>query len=444
MSERIEMKIGQFLNFAMKIRNRLPLFLQGITVGILNEIHFLVFRLKYITRSDKNAPNPSKIYWLSPERIVYHTNYIENKSMEKAPLRDRVFGPKMRGKVIDGNWDLTNYRFTDLEVFDSYKKRLVEGSEWRETKFYEMILKQIESGKFPYLIRNQVDLDKRCKYLDSLYVSIKTNGYNLNNRSDNDKNTGYDEIDVNIGRNGEYLFQNGAHRLSIAKILGIKYVPVLVFVRHKKWQKFRDFVISYAQTLPRAKMYQPIVHPDLSDIPYDLEDHNCQDLMRAIKHHLKKESGTMLDIGANLGYFCHKFENLGYQCWAVEQDPVTFEILRKIRIAEAKKFEVINKSIFEVDSVKKMKFDVILALNIFHHFLKEEKTFLQLKQLLRNLDTEEMFFEAHQYHEEQMRDAYMNFTGPEFVDFILKNTSLVKSEVIYTAKNGRVVFKLSK
>jgi len=43
-----------------------------------------------------------------------------------------------------------------------------------------------------------------------------------------------------------------------------------------------------------------------------------------------------------------------------------------------------------------------------------------------------------------MRDAYMNFTGPEFVDFILKNTSLVKSEVIYTAKNGRVVFKLSK
>jgi 2-polyprenyl-3-methyl-5-hydroxy-6-metoxy-1,4-benzoquinol methylase len=306
-----------------------------------------------------------------------------------------------------------------------------------------MVFERIKSGKSSWGIRNEVDFDKRCKYLDLLYAAIKTNGYILN-RFGNDKDTGYDEIDVNIGRNGEYLFQNGVHRLSVAKILGIKCVPVMVFVRHKKWQEFRNYVISYAQKQPRAKLYQPIVHPDLSDIPYDLEDHNCQDLMEAIQHHLGKNKGTLLDIGANVGYFCHKFEDLGYHCFAVEQDLASFEILRKIRTAEGKKFEVINKSIFDVDRLEDLKFDVVLALNIFHHFLKRKQTFLQLKQLLKNLNMDVMFFEAHLYHEEQMKDAYVNFTEAEFIDFLITNTSLTKSEVIYSAKNGRAVFKLSK
>jgi hypothetical protein len=130
-------------------------------------------------------------------------------------------------------------------------------------------------------------------------------------------------------------------------------VPVTVFVRHKKWQEFREFVISYAQQQTGGKLYQSIVHPDLADIPYDLQDHNCQDLMEAIKRHLGQKRGVMLDIGANLGFFCPKFEDLGYHCCAIEQDPATFRILEKIRIAENKKFEVINKSIFEAEFIKK-------------------------------------------------------------------------------------------
>ena len=437
------MNSAQLWIFALKIKDRLPLSLQSITFRIMQEVRFLIFKMKLRTGFNNNIPNPARVYWVSPNRIVYHTNFLKNKSFETTSFHSRVFGPEMRGKVVDGDWDVTNYRFSDLGVFDAFKKRVIEGLEWRDTLFFKKVLKQIESGKSFWGVNNKTDFDKRCRYLDSLYKSIKNNGYLLN-RYVNNKTSGYDEIDVNIGRNGEYLFQNGAHRLSIAKILGLKQIPIMVFVRHKKWQEFREFIISYAKREKRAKLYQPIVHPDLSDIPYDLEDHNCQELMEVIKRNLGKERGRMLDIGANVGYFCHKFEDLGYHCWAVEQDLGSFQILKKIRNAEGKKFIAINKSIFEVDSVKKVKFDVVLALNIFHHFLKGKQTFIQLKQFLRNIDTDEMFFEAHRYYEDQMKDAYMNFTEPEFIDFLLKHTSLTKSEVIYSAKNGRTVFKLSK
>ena len=92
----------------------------------------------------------------------------------------------------------------------------------------------------------------------------------------------------------------------------------------------------------------------------------------------------------------------------------------------------------------KVNYFETLALNIFHHFLKRKTEFIQLKDLLKNLKMDELFFESHRWQEDQMKDAYVNYTETEFVDFLLRHTSLNKSEVIYTAKNGRKVFKLSK
>ena len=414
--------------------------MQNFVLKIIIEVRFFIFKIKLKHNVDKSIPNPEKVYWISPKKIIYHTNYVENKNAEAIPFRDRVFDTKkMRGKVVDGNWDKTNYKFTDLDIYKAFKKRIEKGVEWQDTKFYKRVLRQVESGRVIWACKNKDDLDKRCKHLDSLYQGIKNKGYRLN-RNIYDKNAEYDEIDVNIGRNGEYLFQNGRHRLAIAKILGIKYVPVMVMVRHKKWWEFRKFVISYAQQIG-GKLYQPIAHPDLADIPFH---HICQDRLEAVIRHLGKKRGRMLDIGANLGFFCHKFEDLGYQCYAIEPDPATFRILKKIKIAENKKFKTINKSIFEVEFIRNMKFDVVLALNIFHHFLKRKTSFFQLKDLLKNLETDEMFFEPHLYQEDQMKDAYVNYTETEFVDFLLRHTSLNESKLIYTARDGRHTFKLSK
>ena len=431
------MNFKELTAFVKRQVEKLPIGIQKIVFGTATKVRYFVFALKLTLIPHRGIPNPARIYWISPDRIVYHTNYLKNSAPKAKSFAERVFDSKtMRGTVVGGNWDITPYKFTDLIVYKSFKKRIEDHAEWKDTEFYKVILELAESGLYFWGIKSKDDLDKRCEYFDSLIGSIKNDGYRFNR---------YDEIDVNIGRNGEYLFQNGVHRLSIAKILGIKSVPVMVFVRHKKWQKFREFVVSYAKQQKRGRLYQPIVHPDLADIPYyDLEGHNCEDIMRAIKLHLGPEKGVMLDIGANIGFFCHKFEDLGYHCYAVEKGPITFRILEKIKIAENKKFEVINKSIFNVEFIKKMKFNVVLALNIFHHFLKTKTDFIKLKDLLKNLEMDQMFFEAHRYADTQMKNAFINYTQPEFVDFILQHTSLNKSEVVYTAKNGRIIFKLSK
>ena len=440
------MNLKEITSLILDVIDKLPTALQKFVFKTITEIRFLKFRTKLAYFRDRNIRNPSRIYWISPKRIILHTNYLKSENAEKLPFSKRVFPPNMRGKVVDGNWDITNWGFTDLSVYKSFKKRIEEGREWQDTEFYKDVLGAVESGRFPWDIKNRDDLDNRCKYLDSLYESIRNNGFSLNRGICDKNSTGpYDEIDVNIGRNGEYLFQNGVHRLSIAKILGIKHVPVMVFVRHKKWQDFREFVLSYAKQQRKGKLYQPIIHPDLLDIPYDLYAHNCYDLVKVISRHLgEKKGGIMLDMGANIGFFCHKFEDLGYHCFAVEIDPVIVKILEKIRIAENKKFVVIKESILDVKFPKETKFDVVLALNIFHHFLKRKTEFVKLKELLKNLEMDVLFFEPHRYQEEQMKGAYKNFTPTEFVDFILQNTSLTKSEVIYSTKNGRSVFKLSK
>ena len=368
---------------------------------------------------------------------------MKNKNGKKIPYYDRSFGDKkMRGKVVDGDWDVPKQKFIELDIYKALERRINEKAKWQDTKFYTKVCKQVESGRSIYGIKNINELNKRCEHLDSLYESIKK-GYRCN-RNIQSKNAEYDEVEINIGRNGEYLFQNGVHRLGIAKILGIKSVPVMVFVRHKKWQEFREFVISYAQRMGTCignKLYQPIVHPDLDDIPYL---HGCQNRLNSIIPQLGEKKGTMLDIGANLGFFCHKFSDLGYQCYAIEQDSDTFYILEKIRIAEKQKFKAINKSIFDVELIKTMKFDVVLALNIFHHFLKRKKHFFNLKIFLKKLKTYELIFEPHQHHEKQMNGAYVNFTETEFIDFLLRHTSLNESKLIHTAKYGRHIFKLYK
>ncbi len=349
----------------------------------------------------------------------------------------------MRGKIVGGNWDLGDYNFEDLDVFQAFKMRLRDVVEWKDTAFYSRVLKQAESGRFVWNIKNKHDLDQRCQALDDLYSSIKNEGYQLNY----DKFTkaiNYDEIDVNIGRNGEYLFQNGVHRLSIAKILGIEKIPVTVLVRHKNWIDFRTNLLEYSKQQNSKKLYQPPIHPDLDDIPFNQETHDWLHLMEAVEKNLITKKGVMLDIGANLAFFCHKFEDIGFSCIAVETDPITCQMAEKIRIAENKKFKIINKSILDLENLKSKQFDVVLALNIFHHFLKKQDTFYQFKNFLKNLKTTELFFEPHTHNERQMKNAYINYNEQEFVNFILANSCLNKVKLIFSEPSGRHVYHLSK
>lgn len=88
--------------------------------------------------------------------------------------------------------------------------------------------------------------------------------------------------------------------------------------------------------------------------------------------------------------------------------------------------------------------------------VEQKKELNQLRQILQVFDSYHLkgtflfsalnvkFPCAREYQEDQMKDAYVNYTETEFVDFLLRHTSLDESKLICTAKDGRHIFKLSK
>jgi len=116
--------------------------------------------------------------------------------------------------------------------------------------------------------------------LESVYFSIQKNGFIENN----EKNY----LSINIGRNGELILNNEIHLLVFYKLLGFAEIPVKIIVRHLDWIRFKNEVISYALDNKKRKIYAPIYHVDLADIP---SVHKGR--FEKIKPFVSKESKTL-------------------------------------------------------------------------------------------------------------------------------------------------------
>jgi len=307
-------------------------------------------------------------------------------------------------------------------------------------------MNEISNGIRKWDCRNRKELEERLKKIESLYYQIKRNGYKSKKELFSPKGwierlkkptTILDDISVVISRDGELLFFDGRHRLSIAKLLNLPKITVRIIARHKEWMDFRKKIILFAQTKKEGKLYQPFTHPDLRDIPYQ----HGELRFNIIKKNLSISQGTLLDIGANFGYFCHKFEDEGFDCYALEEDRRCVYFLRKLKKAEDRNFKIIPESIFEYKKNQELKFDVVFALNIFHHFLETKNTYLNFIKLLRRLKVKELFFEAHKLSGRRKR--YREYNPEQFVDFIINNSHLDKAEFIGRAEDGRPLYKFT-
>lgn len=345
-----------------------------------------------------------------------------------------------RGKVLSGDWDRELKEFEDLEVFRSLCAHFRDGVAWNETKFYEMKVNEVESGNVKWGCKSREDLDERFRGLDALFVDIRDNGFK-NQEETTDKADSpyklYDEVSVCIGRDGEMLFDDGRHRLSISKILGLTEIPVQVTVRHQEWSDFRNDIMAYASHND-GKVYAPLLHPDLSHIP----SAHGHERFEMILENLPVKSGNVLDIGSHWGYFSHRFEEAGFTPFAVEANEGFLPFIEKLKKANNRQFEIVKKSIFDFRG--KSDFAVVLGLNIFHHFLKTEELYNQLLELLGRLNMEVMYLGTHHAGEGQMVGSFRNLEPTEFVDFIIEHSCLTQSKLIGKSKDGRDLYLLTK
>ena len=224
-------------------------------------------------RYSRNA-DPFKILWIDPTTVEFVTG--------RDPFPGR-FQWQQIGLVRGGDWDNTTTRFDDLPTVQGLYSRYQNGREWNETAFIHQLKRQIESDlEDPdwRRVRSHSDLEKACKKVDDLFARINEEGYKTTSQLlEEDKNAlcyrslpnhllQYDEVAVDIGRDGEFLFVDGRHRLAIAKILGLDEIPVRVSTRHAEWQRVRERIGDTAD--PRTELPSEVTrhldHPDLADL----------------------------------------------------------------------------------------------------------------------------------------------------------------------------------
>jgi len=208
-------------------------------------------------------PDPFKILWISPDRI----QKVSLASFHK--WRDA-------GRVCAGDWDQRVKPFAEMRVYQSLRKRFVCGLPWEETEIYSWSLDRIGQGKRGWqMCTTQSELDNRCSKVDELYNRMQNEGYLswqdltgrdvegvLKNRRFGTHKT---DVAVHIGRNGEFLFADGRHRLAIAKLLDIETVAVRVVVRHREWQTQRETAAYNYKNENKTVMDYPN-HEDLQTV----------------------------------------------------------------------------------------------------------------------------------------------------------------------------------
>ncbi len=274
---------------------------------------------------------PDRLLWVSPSDIV-HCDALDFDA-----LRNRG-----HGWVFDGEWDALGNFFTADPRYRSVKDVLVFGSRWQETEAYAQALADLEKGLPHRHCWTTEELDQRYDALDDVVETIRSEGYltqrELFRRRTPAAQLGRgDEISVSIGRHGDILYHDGAHRLAIAKLLGVDLLPVEVVVRHSGWMEIRWRIERHA-TAHGGRVPQPLLHPDLNDIP---ATEGCEARLQALLEALPG-TRTVLDLAPGWGFFCQRLESEGVSCTALEPSPDAAGFLTTLRRAGNRAFDILT------------------------------------------------------------------------------------------------------
>jgi len=295
----------------------------------------------------------------------------------------------------------------------------------------------INNGIIKARAKNKEELDKTFRFYDLLFTEIKKNSFisffnSKFSKRQIDVWEFINNISVHIGRNGHFLITDGRHRVSIAKILNIPKIPAIIIARHEKWINFRRNLNYFIKKYQGGKLYQPLIHPDLLNLPFKYRGIS----FNTIKQNLSSSQGKLLDIGANFGYFCHKFEDEGFDCYAVEPNLMHVYFMRKLKKAENKRFKIIPQSIFEYQKGKDLVFEVVLALNGFNMYLKSENHRRNLINFLKSLKTKELILKISQSKRKKTKKYFRSFSNDQLLAFVLNNSCLNNVRLIEKLKDG--------
>jgi hypothetical protein len=369
------------------------------------------------------------LLWVDPLKI--------NLVYGREDVRDIA---RCAGEVRDGDWDRPARKpFTDEAVFRALVEFLVLGRPWDTTKFFARVSAEIESGRTKFGCTTVDEFRRRGADVRRLYHAIREHGYR--SQGELGSRRAHDEVRVAIGRDGRFLFVDGRHRLAIARLLGVRRVPVQVTLRHAGWEAFREQVRAYAGQR-EGRVYQVIDHPDLASVPAHHDTERVDLIERALAGY-RAGGRRLLDIGTHWGYMARRMEPLGFACTGVELNKRNARFAERLTVATESSMRVWQGDVFDFEGLEDQH--VVLALNVFHHLVKTQESHDRLAHMLGRLRSAEVIvFEAHKSGDAQLRDAYRNYPADEFAAFVARHAGMSTVAPIGHAADGRPLFRISR
>lgn len=204
---------------------------------------------------------PSEFYKAWPS--IYHHNLDKGR-----------FNPtSYTGVVLPGDWDLYKKPYEFDLVYRAVKRLCTESESIDDSEYmYDRFLQELIQQK-------EGHVGTRKEVIETLRENLLEDGfrtqYELGEKGEaepvyTESATGWGII-VNIGRNGEIIFNNSAHhRLAMSRLLNIDKIPAVVVVRHEQWEEIRNTIRaaeSYEHLDDTTKGY--LDHPDVREFVPD-------------------------------------------------------------------------------------------------------------------------------------------------------------------------------
>ena len=393
--------------------------------AVLQRLNRTRWRLEILRRSVRHGGMTIDV---NPAHLENELEIVELKRLRRiGPLRNHV------ATVRGGDWDRSIPLDQRTSIVESTSRHLRDGVPWTETSAWDEVMSSVARGDRALGASAQEEVPAAFARFDRLAASISEHGYRSQAELATDQP--WDEVMVAIDRRGRVVFVNGIHRLAVARALGVEFIPATVLTRHRDWVMFRSQLLRFVSDSRAGRAYQPITHPDLRSI----ESAHDEQRLELIVPALPQSPATVLDIGSNLGYFCVELAALGYACSGVENQETNAYFAAGL--ADAAGAEVIfhRGSIFAAELGQ---YDVVLALNIFHHFLKQRDTMEELSELLGRLETRQYVFQAHDHGEAPMQSAFWNPQPDEFAEWIAERADMRVDRFLGCASDGRRLYSI--
>ena len=186
----------------------------------------------------------TKLLYVSPKKInycIYPSKFCDYNQFDlvrihpHAGINRGVFDDNEKNfvKINGTNWDKkAGVKFTSLLEFIALKDHYTGKKNWKNSQFAKRNVNYIKSNKS---VRGFIDykdyLSTRERQIDYLINSIIKKGIFPKKNVHNKKKIINDNVSVVLTQNNQLYFNNrGHHRLSIAKILELKDIPVKIVV----------------------------------------------------------------------------------------------------------------------------------------------------------------------------------------------------------------------